>query len=206
VLVDSRAAHQKSWQEVGDELGRPVTAEEFSATFGRSSKDIVRILFGADRSPEEVERIDDRKEALYRDIVRCAMPVMPGAVELVRTLDRAGFRLAIGSSGPPANIELVIAALGIANEIGAVVTGFDVKRGKPEPDVFLLAADRLGVHPSACVVVEDAPAGIEAAHRGGMRAIALSSSHAKDALASADLIVDRLDVITPEIIGHLLSR
>jgi HAD superfamily hydrolase (TIGR01509 family) len=204
VLVDSGPAHRLSWQRIGDELGRPVTAEEFARTFGRSSRDIIRILFGEGLDDREVAHIDARKEALYRDLVRDAMPIMPGAVDLVRSLDRAGYRLAIGSSGPPDNIALVIAALGIASEIDAVVSGFDVNKGKPDPQVFVLAASKIGVATAGCVVVEDAPSGVEAAHRGGMKAIALASSHARHELAAADVIVDRLSEIDLAMIARLL--
>src|SRR5205814_1779837 len=113
VLVDSGRAHQESWQSVGRELGRHISDEEFRSTFGRSSRDIIRILFGDEFRPEDVKRIDDRKESLYRDIVRGRMPVMAGAVELLRSLKQAGFRLAVGSSGPPENIALVLESLAV---------------------------------------------------------------------------------------------
>lgn len=205
VLIDSGPAHFESWQRVGEELGEQVSAEAFQATFGRPSRDIIRILFGGSLSDAEVRRIDDRKEALYRDIIRAKVPVMPGALELLGALDQAGLRLAIGSSAPPENIEQVTMSLGIATLFDAVVTGLDVKKGKPDPEVFLIAASRLSLPPRSCVVVEDAPPGLDAARRGGMRCIALTSSHPREALEGADLVVERLDQIDPSAVRRLLG-
>jgi beta-phosphoglucomutase len=206
VLVDSAAAHKQSWQECGEVLGRPISDEEFQRTFGRSSRDIIRFLFGAATSEQEIANIDARKEALYRELIRDRVPLMPGAKALLDRLLAAEHPLAIGSSGPRENIAMVVDALDAREAFGAIVNGFDVKRGKPDPQVFLLAASRLGVSPASCVVVEDAPAGVEAAKRGGMRAIALTSGHDRGALEGADLIVDHLDAISSETIEGLLGR
>jgi beta-phosphoglucomutase len=204
VLVDSGAAHRESWEQIAAEIDKPITRDAFDRTFGRSSRDIIRILFGVE-APERIIALDDRKEAIYRAIVTRSMPAMPGAADLVRELHGAGFRLAIGSSGPPENIALVVQALGIESMIAAIVTGFDVQRGKPDPEVFLLAAQRLGVGPRGCLVVEDAPSGIEAAHHGGMKVIAITSSHPRNDLASADLIVDALTEVSAERVTCMLT-
>jgi len=202
VIVDSAEAHLRSWRQLADEEGLSITAEQFAATFGRPSREIIRLLFGADRDEAEVRRLDERKEAIYRDLVRGQVPVVPGAVELIRGLYGRGVRLAIGSSGPAANVELVMGELGLGRYFHAVVTAEDVQRGKPDPQVFLVAADRLGVAPHACAVIEDAPAGIEAAHRGGMVAVALASMHPPERLAAAELVVDSLTQLRPDqVIG-----
>lgn len=197
VLVDSGEPHKESWKALGRELGRPITDEEFAHAFGRPSRDIILSLFGAHLSPEAVRAMDERKEALYRELIRDHVPIMSGAPALLARLARSGLRLAIGSSGPIENIRLVVDALKPGPGFEAIVSGFDVKRGKPDPEVFLLAAERLGVAPAQALVVEDAPVGIEAARRAGMRVVALTSSHPREALADADLVVDRLEDIDP---------
>src|SRR5262245_6293014 len=102
VLVDSYQAHWESWHFMADELGKGLTEEQFVATFGRTSREIIAAHWGADAlSPLEIADFDRRKEALYREIVARNFPVMDGARELIRELHSAGFRLAIGSSGPP---------------------------------------------------------------------------------------------------------
>ena len=98
----------------------------------------------------------------------------------------------VGSSGPPENISLCLEKLGRREKFTAVVTGKDVSRGKPDPQVFQLAASRLGVEPNRCIVVEDATHGIEAANRAGMKSVALTGTTTRDSLAAAHLIVDSL--------------
>src|SRR5262249_908990 len=143
VLVDSYDAHRRSWQMLGEELGRPVEEAEFAQTFGQTSREIIRRLFGSNRSDDEVRRLDDRKEGLYRDLIRGRVPLMSGATEILQQLHGAAARLAIGSSGPPENVRPVLEALVIVR-FDAIVTGADVTRGKPDPQVFMFAAERCG--------------------------------------------------------------
>jgi beta-phosphoglucomutase len=203
VLVDSYAAHLQSWQMLAREMGAAISEAQFAKTFGRRSSDIIAETFGI-QDPVEISRLDNRKEVLYREIIRRAMPVMPGAVEAVRRLRTAGFRIAIGSSGPPENVDLVCHALGLEPFLSAKVTGGDVLRGKPDPQVFQLAAERLGIEPPTCVVIEDAPAGVEAAKRAGMRCVALTSTHPADSLSAADSVIGQLADLTPELILELV--
>jgi beta-phosphoglucomutase len=203
VIVDSAPAHRRSWQRLARESGRTVSDEEFLSVFGRPSRDIIRVLFGSNLGDDEIARMDDRKEALYRDGIRNDVPEMPGAVSLIERLHRAGLRLAVASSGPPENIDLVLDSLGVRGCFDAIVTGFDVRNGKPDPECFLLAAARLGLAPARCVVIEDAPAGIEAAHRAGMKAVALVGSHPPEKLRAADFIVSKLAALSFETIMHL---
>jgi len=191
VLVDSYAPHLESWRVLANEIGASITDEQFDHTFGRTSRDIIRMLFGA-TDDETVHAYDERKEALYRDLVREAVPGMPGAVELVGSLATAGLGLAVGTSGPRANVDLVCAAMGLDDLLKVRVTKEDVRRGKPDPEIFLTAAAKLGVAPACCVVIEDAPAGIQAARSGGMRCIAMTSTHESGALSEADAVVDSL--------------
>lgn len=198
VLVDSGPAHFESWRVLARERGLEVSDEQLAGQFGRASRDIIRALFGADLPDDEVARLDARKEAIFRDLIRGRCPAMPGALSLVKRLRRAGVPLGLGTSGPPENIDLVLDELGLRDDFAAVVSGMDVRHGKPEPDVFLLVASRLGVLPGGCVVIEDAPAGIEAAQRAGMGVVALASTHPPESLGPADLVVTSLDEVTVE--------
>ena len=203
VLIDSGPAHHESWRQLGAELGVDVGAEQFAATFGRQNRDIIPLLFGPDLGADRVHELSERKEALYRDLVRGRIKEVPGAVALVSACRQAGLRLAVGSSGHPVNIELALQELGMADCFEAIVTGHDVNRGKPDPQVFLLAAERLGVEPAACAVIEDAPSGIEAALAADMTAIGLTSHHPRDRLSRAHWVVDALTELTPAIIRDL---
>ena len=144
VLVDSYAAHQESWRRLAAERGYQLTPQQFAATFGRTSREIIEQLWGDAQLPAaEIARLDDLKEAYYRDIVRVDFPAMDGAVELIDALSAAGIQLAVGSSGPPENVELVLDKLERAEKFSASVTGMDVTRGKPDPQVFQIAAERM---------------------------------------------------------------
>lgn len=203
VLVDSYQAHFQSWRAMLGEQGVEFTEAEFRATFGRTSADIIAELYQNDLSADEIERLDDLKEALYRDIIRDNFSAVDGAAELIDSLEAAGFRLAVGSSGPPANVMLTLESLGRVNSFGAIVTGADVTRGKPDPQVFQLGAERLGVLASQCTVVEDAAAGVEAANRAGMTSIGLTGTATREQLAHARLVVDRLGELSPGRIAEL---
>ncbi|UCD75891.1 MAG: HAD family phosphatase [Phycisphaerales bacterium] len=207
VLVDSYRAHFESWHVVAAEVGVTFTEQQFAATFGRTSRDIIKQLWGekANMSDERIAELDDRKEAEYRRIIADDFPHMDGAVELIEALHDDGFNLAVGSSGPPANVELVLDSLDRREMFSAMVTGVDVTRGKPDPQVFQLAAERLGVPPECCAVVEDAPAGVAAANRAGMLSIGFASTgRAIEELNEARLAVHSLGELTPQIIRRHL--
>lgn len=205
VIVDSGAAHLASWKRLAAENDLHITDQEFAETFGRPSREIIRLRWGADLPDDEVRRLDDRKEAIYREIIRGDVPVMPGALELMRELHADRWRLGIGSSGPPENVALVVAELALGSLLAAATDASDVTRGKPDPQVFLIAAERMGVRPGRCVVIEDAAHGVEAAHRAGMKAVALTSTHPRDTFAEADLVVDRLDELSSARLAALFD-
>ena len=202
VLIDSADAHLRSWQELAAEIGGHITQDQFLSTFGRQNRDIIPSLFGIDHA-EEVERLGERKEALYRDHIRGQVPACDHAADLVGECATAGLKVAVGSSGHPLNIEIALQEMGIAHCFDTVVTGHDVTRGKPDPEVFLLAAERLSVDPRACVVIEDAPAGIAAALAGGMLAVGITTGHSAEALAGAHLVVDSLAELSPSSLAEL---
>jgi beta-phosphoglucomutase len=203
VLIDSYQAHFQSWLEMFGEHGESFTEEQFRKTFGRTSRDIIAALHGDDLSIAEMDAWDDRKEALYREIIRQEFPAIDGAGELLDALHAAGFKLAVGSSGPPENIALTLECLDRARLFAAVVTRVDVTRGKPDPQVFQIAGQRLGATAEQCVVVEDAPAGIEAANRAGMASVALTGTASRAELAHAKLAVDSLRELTPQVLRNL---
>ena len=142
-----------------------------------------------------------RKETLYRDLVRRdGVSLLPGVAELLAGFAARGWPQAVGSSAPLGNLDLLLDATGTRHYFRAVVSGDDVARGKPEPEVFLTAAERLGVPPGACLVLEDAPAGVQAAKAAGMACWAVESHHTADALRAAGA-----DAVYPSWVGVLGS-
>ncbi len=210
VLVDSYHAHFESWRRVAAEQGVAYTEKEFAWSFGRTSREIIRGTWGRkDLDEAAIDAIDSRKEALFREIIGRSFPVMDGAPELLDALRAAGFRIAVGSSAPPENVSLVLDRFGGASRFDGIVNGRDVQRGKPDPQVFLLAAERAGAAPSDCVVVEDARPGIEAATRAGMASVALVSTGRSEEdfrPVNPDLIVRSLRELEPEILQGLITR
>jgi len=197
VLVDSAEAHRRAWQQLGCEVGTPFTTALFQQTFGQRNASIIPVWLGARGAVElttaRIDALAARKEILYREFVRQgAVRVYPGVSGLLRQLRALGARIAVASSGPRENVSLVIDTIGVRSAVDATVASEDVVEGKPHPEVFLKAAERLGIAPLSCAVVEDAVHGIEAAKRAGMLAVALLTSTARVLLlaAGADLIVD----------------
>ena len=205
VLVDSYQAHFESWRQTARDHGLDMTEQQFAGSFGRTTREIITALWGETVSGDGVGQWDDQKELAYRHILAADFPEMPGAHELLRALHAAGFKLAIGSSGPPENVELVLEKLG-GDLFSAAVTAVDVTHGKPHPEVFLKAAAKLEIAPANCAVVEDAPAGVQAARRAGMIAIAITGTAPREKLArEAHLVIDSLGELSPEIIDSLFS-
>ena len=176
----------------------------FPATFGRHNSDIITLLWGV-TDPKVIQAMADTKEGYFRYSAAALKP-MPGAVELVNTLRRAAWKQGIGSSAPLKNIQVVLQAIGLEEQMDAIASGDDVTVGKPDPQVFVVAFQRLGVEPVRGVVVEDAIAGVKAAKSAGAVCIAVTNSHGEDALkeAGADLLVHSLSDVTVATFENLI--
>lgn len=202
-LADSSHYHWESWQDTLAREGIRVTHADFEATFGMRNAEILRLWLGADADPARIARIGDEKEEAYRALLRTGgIEPLPGAAEWVAALHGEGWRQAVASSAPRANIAAMVAALGFGNLLDAYLGAEDVTRGKPDPEVFLSAAERLGVARERCVVVEDAAAGIEAARRAGMANIGVGD----DSLGDADVLVRSLADLKADAFVGLLRR
>jgi beta-phosphoglucomutase len=204
VLVDTGPVHYAAWRRLARERGRDVTLDEFRPTFGMRNADVIRAFYG-DLPPAEAAALADQKERYFREAAPSLQP-QPGVRELLKALARAGFAQAVASSAPPENVAYLLDVLGIRGAFEAIVTGADVRRGKPDPAVFLLAAERLGVPPARCVVVEDAVVGVEAARAAGMRCVAVTTTSPPDQLRQADLVVDSLTELRAEVFERLIGR
>lgn len=202
VIIDSAEAHLKSWHRLAQEEGLPFSDEQFWATFGWRNDTIIPRLWGT-MPPERVRALADRKEAYFREFVRDTAAPLPGAIELLSSLHNAGYAQALASSTPIENIELISQVLGLKRYLSVFVSGETVARGKPAPDIFLKAAAELHVAPAQSLVIEDAVAGVEAAHAGGMRCIAVAGNRDLPGLRSADLMVKNLTEVNVERIRQL---
>ncbi len=192
VLVDSRAQHLEAWHQFAKQRGIDVPAGYFGRTFGMRNDAILGgLIEGA--SPDELRRRADDKERLFREIIDATgLKPLPGARELLDFLQKEDIPRAVVTSTPRANLDMILAALKVAGCFQALISEEDVSKGKPDPEGFLLGAKRLAIAPHSCVVIEDAPAGVQAAKAGGMRAIAVTTTHPAPDLAAADLVVESL--------------
>jgi beta-phosphoglucomutase len=209
-LVDTAEQHFRAWSRLAAEIGEPFTRADFAATFGWRNPEILRTLFFPDADDARCRELGERKEDLYRASVRAeGTRLLPGAGTLLAAFAAKGWPQAVGSSAPPGNLDLLLALTDTRRYFAAVVTGDDVRRGKPDPEVFLTAAAKLGVDPRRCVVFEDAPAGVEAARAGGMKCVAVTfvGHHPADRLraAGADLVVGSLDDVSVGRVAALVG-
>jgi len=208
VLVDSLDAHQRAWVELGQRAGLPVTAEFIKETFGMANPSIFRKLVGDAIPTDDIARYTELKEACYRDLARGSIVLMDGVLDLLDRLAEAGFLLAVGTSGIRANLQLTIDEAGLHDRFGAIASAEDFTHGKPDPEVFLVAARRAGVEPRHAVVFEDAVYGIQAAKAAGMRAIGVTTTCPAGALyeAGADLVVETLAGLDVDNLARDLGR
>jgi len=202
-LIDSADYHWEAWQVVMAAEDFNLSYEDYVADFGKRNDEILRGRLGAHLTDEYIARISLAKEENYRALVRSkGLELLPGAERWLAGLRTAGWRQALGTSAPRGNIDAVFDALEIAGYFDAVMSSEEVERGKPYPDVFLAAAKKLEIDPSGCIVVEDAPAGIEAARRAGMKTLGVRTTHPD---LEADWMTTTLEHLPPDFFSNVFS-
>ncbi|HET7536254.1 MAG TPA: HAD family phosphatase [Candidatus Didemnitutus sp.] len=207
VIVDSSQAHEAAWELLGAETGRPLPAGHFKAGFGRKNEHIIPNILKWNLPEAEVVRLGRRKEQLYRDVLKKrGIAPLPGVREFLVALKAAGVPCAVGSSTERLNIDTILDVIKLHDYFATIVAADDVTRGKPDPQVFLLGAQRIGIAPARCVVFEDAFAGLEAARAGGMKCVGVATTHPPEALRGhADRVVRRLDELSVEDLRSLVN-
>lgn len=194
VIIDSSRYHEKSWEVLASERGLQLPPGHFQKSFGMRNELIIPQILQWSTNPREIDSLSLRKEVLYREIIlKEGINPLPGVVDFLTVIKDLSIPCAIGSSTHRLNIQVALGHLGIGDFFDEIVTGEDVSEGKPNPQVFLLAAQLIGCKPKSCVVFEDAPAGIAAAHNGGMKAIGVATTHPMRMLRDADIVVHSLD-------------
>ena len=197
VIINSAPHHEKSWERLAKECNKVLPENHFKRGFGMKNEVIIPELLGWTTIPTEIRILSLRKEAIYRDLVReQGIAALSGVEPWLRTLQGESIPCVIASSTHRENITMTLRVLGLEAFFADIVTSEDVKRGKPDPEVFLTAAQRIGVEPADAVVFEDALVGIEAAHAAGMRVAAVATTEPHDKLVHADWIVNRLDELS----------
>ena len=206
VLVDTGWAHKQAWFALAEKQGLDISDDFFYSTFGMTNDRIIPMLLGRIPSPQQLNQLSDWKEQFYRRLISDKLTLDNNVETLLADLKRRGLSLAIGSSAPKANLDLIRRRLRFDKYFDAYVTCEDVTEGKPSPQTFLKAAEKLSIPPSNCVVVEDAVQGIEAAKAAKMAVIAVTTTRKHADLAKADLIFDTLAEIKADDFINLLTN
>lgn len=198
VIIDSRDQHARAWHALGERLGQPLPSDFIERTFGLRNEAIIPSCTTWAREGEtaRIAELGERKEEIYRELIRReGIAALPGARELVAALRAAGVPCAVGTSTPRANVDAILALIGLQGAFAAIVAAEDVQRGKPDPEVFLRCARSLRRAPARCAVFEDAHVGIAAARAGGMKAVAVATTHPAASFRDADLVVPDLAAV-----------
>ncbi|MFC2045167.1 HAD family hydrolase [Chloroflexota bacterium] len=206
VIADTALCHFKAWQEVFQKKGITYPEETFKRYFGQRNVDIIRKIMGKETPEDEISAISTEKEDNFLIKIKEQITPFPGVITLIKSLADSKYKMALASSAPQKNIDLITQTLKIDGCFQAVVSSKDVSQGKPSPQAFLLAASKLGVAPKNCIVFEDAIAGVAAAMSAGMHCIAVTNTNPKGSLAEADLVVDTLEVITVNDLDNLINN
>jgi beta-phosphoglucomutase len=193
-IVDNMAFHTQSWVTFFERRGRAIDADEFfRTTAGRQGKEIIRSHMGEDLGDDEVAVLNHEKEAVYRELYAPHLKAVDGFEDLIADARSQGIALAVGTAAPPANVEFTLDGLDLRRHFETIVGATDVPRGKPHPDVFLEAAKRCGAEPANCIVFEDAPLGVEAARRAGMRVVVITTTLPAESFAEFDNVIAIVD-------------
>lgn len=199
-LLDSRDIHWEAWRTFLAGHGRPMTYASFQQIFGFRNEITLRQIFGPRVPDREVEQYSREKEALFRELLsKAGVQPLPGVCEWLAWARARGWRQGLATMAPRENIEVALIALNLAGAFDAIVGAEEVQHGKPDPEVFLLAAQRLGVPPVRCTVIEDSAQGVEAARRAGMRCVGVGPLYGQ---LRADITLRTLSDAGPQILAE----
>ena len=204
VLVDTGELHYQVWSALMAEMGVPFSRDIFRPTFGMNNDAALTVWLRHPLEAGLVKHISDHKEALFCKAAHGNVQALPGVRDWLTRLKALGWRHAVASSAPPANIDVLVHELGLREYFDALVSGEGMP-GKPDPAVFLEAARRLGLPPDRCLVVEDSVVGVEAARAAGMPCVAVTTTNPAAALGAAQLVVERLDALPADAFQNLLA-
>lgn len=188
-MVDNMMVHHRAWQRQLRELGLEMSLDEVKEKIHGVNEEILWRLFGERLSANERREIAAAKEAAYRSIFADELALLPGLLSLLEELKAAGIPMAIGTAAPPENVDFVLDGLGLRPYFVAVYHAHSVQKGKPDPEIFALGADAMGVSLADCIVFEDSVTGAEAARRAGSKAIIVTTTHAEAEFAAFDHIL-----------------
>lgn len=178
VVVNDIPFHKQAWFELCESHGVPLSEELFNVKInGRTNREIFEFLYHRPLTDDEVRRFSDEKEERYREIFGPHRKTLPGLREFLAELKENGIPTAVATSSPPVNVPFIMEHLNLYPSFDVVLDASDVARGKPDPEMYLTAASRLGIEPKDCIVFEDAFLGVKSALAAGMKVVGVSTTH-----------------------------
>lgn len=200
VIIDSNPFHKISLRQFCAQHGYHLSDEELlNKIYGRTNNDWIRNLFG-DLPKERILELGEEKEALFRELYKNEIKPLPGLESFLKSLEAQKITKAIGTSAPRSNVDFCLGSTQLEKYFKTILDQSDVEHGKPNPEIYLKVAKRIGFDPTQCIVFEDSLSGVEAAHRAGAKVVGVTTTHSREELAHTDFIVDDFTGLTPEIL------
>lgn len=204
VIADNMVYHTKAWEKFLQKYAPALEIGDVSSKYGMTNTDLMSFVLSRTLTPAEVERYGEEKEQYYRELYAADMTPLPGLVEFLKELRSAGMRAVVATSAPRTNADFLLDGLKLRPLFDAVIHAGHVTKGKPDPEIYLTAASRVGCRPDACAVFEDAMAGIEAGRRAAMTVIGVATTFPPEKLTGARLVIKDFREISVARLNELL--
>ncbi len=206
VLVDNNPWHIIAWTTFCERHSVHMSTEDIMSHFGNTNADYLKFLFKRDLTNEEIIKFGEEKEDIYREIYKNDIKPVKGLIELLKLLDGEGFAMAVATSAPTVNVDFTLNGIGIKRRFHKIVDVTFVSKGKPDPEIYLLAAKMLDIPPNNCIVFEDSIHGVQAAISAGMRTVGILTSQTKEKLSLAHFLVTDFTEVTSEFLQKVLAN
>ena len=206
VIVDNMGYHRKAWGLFLEKYAPKINLADFSRHFGKTNQELLRLIFKRDISKAEAADWGDEKEAIYRRIYTSSIHPLPGLIELLQDMKKAGIRLAVASAAPKINVDFVLERISLRGFFDAVLDASHSVKGKPDPGIYLNAARILDVPPDRCLVFEDSLPGVQAARNAGMTVVGVTTTYSAEMLKDIDGAIKDFTGLNAASIFRLLDR
>lgn len=199
VIVDNISYHLKAWKEFCNKYSINLSDDEFNKNIsGKSNKDILKYIFKKELNPDEIKKYADEKETMYRKLYSKHIEPRTGLINFLKMLKQNNIKTAIATSAPKINLDFILKSIEIEEYFDILVYEDMVSKGKPDPEIYLKAANLLGIEPKQCIVIEDALSGIKSGLNAGMKVIGMTTVHKKEELTNTNLVIDDFEGLVIE--------
>lgn len=206
VITESNPFHKRAWEIFCQKYGMELTEEDLKDhVYGQTNRHALNHIFDKELSAKECADLTEEKEALYRELHGPEMEMTAGLKGFLETLKEQGIPLAVATSAPTSNLDFTLKQLGIRQYFDQTIDISGVQNAKPDPEIYLKAAKKLGVAPERCIVMEDSVPGVEAGQRAGMKVVGLTTTHSAEELSHTDLTIEDFRGLTLQKLRELLA-